>query len=50
MKIKIIKFMLYKKITILQKLMKKQEKAIKSQLNKLDEMEPKWEKIKLNYK
>ncbi len=48
MKNKIIKFMLNRKITKLQKHMTKQEKAIKLLLNKLDAMEPKWEEIKIN--
>lgn len=47
MKNKIIKFMLNRKITKLQKHMKKQEKTIKLLLNKLDEMELKWEEVKI---
>ena len=48
MKEKIMKIKLNKKITKLQKNMKKQEKQIKILLDKLDQMELKGEEIILN--
>lgn len=48
MKDKIMKIKLNKKITKLQKNMKKQEKQIKILLDKLDQMELKGEEIILN--